>query len=128
MRELTPEQVRIRSHADASTCPALAELRATLTSGADAERQFWDWLALPYTQKVVRALEEMADNPPALPADTGDTLLVQYGITTGLQLAVKLLSSPRRVFPEVFRDPRGASDDASFGSYTENVDQVIDRM
>ena len=128
MRLLTPEQVRVRSHADASTCPALAELRATLTSGADAERQFWEWLALPYTQKMVRALEEMADNPPALPADTKDTLLVQYGITTGLQLAAKLLASPRRVFPEVFRDPRTAGGDEPLGSYTENADQVIDRM
>ena len=128
MRSLTPEQVRVRSHADAASCPALAELRATLTSGAEAERQFWAWLAEPYTQKMVRALEEMADNPPVLPADGKDTLLVQYGITTGLQLAVKLMSNPRRVFPEVFRDPGSASDDAPLGSYTENADQVLDRM
>lgn len=128
MRPLTPEQVRIRSHADAASHPALAELRVTLMSGADAERQYWDWLALPYTQKMVRALEEMADNPPVFPADSKDTLLVQYGITTGLQLAVKLMSNPRRVFPEVFRDPRSVPDDVPLGSYTENADQVIDRM
>lgn len=128
MKLLTPEQVRVRSHADAASFPALAELRATLTSGAEAERQYWDWLAHPYTQKMVRALEEMADNPPLLPADARDTLLVQYGMTTGLQLAVKLLANPRRVFPDVFRDPRGPSDDVPLGSYTENADQVIDRM
>ena len=127
MKSLTPEQVRVRSHADAASCPALAELRATLTSGAEAERQYWDWLALPFTQMMVRALEEMADNPPMGPADGKDTLLVQYGMTTGLQLAVKLLASPKRVYPEVFRDPGGVSD-APLGSYTENADQVIDRM
>lgn len=128
MKLMTPEQVRVRSHADAASCPALAELRSTLTSGAEAERQFWGWLAQPYTQKMVRALEELADNPPVLPADMNDTLLVQYGITTGLQLAIKLLSNPRRVFPEVFRDPQSGSGDVALGSYTENVDQVLDRM
>lgn len=128
MRLMTPEQVRVRSHADAASCPALAELRATLKSGAEAERQFWEWLASPFSQKMVRALEEMADNPPVLSADTRDSLLVQYGVTTGLQLAVKMLSNPKRVFPDVFRDPVATSGDGSFGSYTENADQVIDRM
>ena len=127
MTQLTPEQVRVRSHADASAYPATAELRALLSSGADAERAFWEWLALPTTQRMVRALEELADNPAPLSCDTKETLLVQYGITTGLQLAAKLLSSPRRVFPEVFRD-RAAAPDGDLGSYVDNADKVIDSM
>lgn len=127
MRQLTPEQVRVRSHADASVYPATAELRALLSSGASAEAEFWSWLALPVTQRMVRALEELADNPAPLPCDTKETLLVQYGITTGLQLAVKLLSNPRRVFPEVFRDP-ASEPDGDLGSYVDNADKVIDDM
>lgn len=127
MKRLTPEQVRVQSHADASAYPATAELRALLSSGAAAEDDFWKWLALPYTQRMVRALEELADNPVPLSCDTKETLLVQYGITTGLQLAVKLLSNPRRVFPEVFRDP-ATPPDAELGSYVDNADSVIDAM
>lgn len=127
MRQLTPEQVRVRSHADASAYPALAELRVLLMSGASAEREYWEWLGSPYSQRMVRALEELADNPAPLPTDTKETLLVQYGITTGLQLAVKLLSSPRRVFPDVFRDP--AAPEAGLSeSYVDNADRVIDTM
>ena len=127
MRNLTPEQVRVLSHADASAYPATAELRALLSSGAAAEADFWNWLSLPYTQRMVRALEELADNPAPLQTDTAETLLVQYGITTGLQLAAKLLSNPRRVFPEVFRDP-AAQPDGDLGSYVDNADKVIDDM
>lgn len=128
MKMLTPEQVRVRSHADASAYPAIAELRALLTSGADGEAGFWSWLAEPYTQRMTRALEELADNPPLYPADARETLLVQYGITTGLQLAVKLLTNPKRVYPEVFRDPGTPAGDELLGSYTENADKVIDNM
>ena len=127
MRQLTPEQVRVQSHADRAAYPALAQLRAALTSGAAAERGFWDWLAEPYSQMMARAIEELADNPAPLPCDTKDTLLVQYGITTGLQLAAKLMTSPSRVFPALFRDPAG-QDDAALDSYTDTADNVIDRM
>ena len=127
-RRLTPEQVRVRSHADTSAYPAIAELRALLTAGAESEAGFWAWLAEPFTQRMTRALEELADNPPPYPADTKESLLVQYGITTGLQLAAKLLTNPRRVYPEVFRDPKSDVGDEPLGSYTENADRVIDSM
>lgn len=126
-RQLTPEQVRVRSHADASAYPALAELRALLKAGAAAEDAYWKWLGDPYTQRMTRALEELADNPPPYPGDTEASLLVQYGITTGLQLAAKLLTNPRRVFPDVFRDPNSPKDEP-LGSYAQNADQVIDNM
>lgn len=129
MKDLTPEQVRVRSHADTSVNPALAELRALLTSGADAEQGYWRWLADPYTQKFTRAIEELADNPPMLPSGARDTMiLVQYGVTSGLQLAAKLLTNPKRVFPEVFRDPARPDLGPLAGSYTESADQVIDDM
>lgn len=127
-RQLTPEQVRVRSHAGASEYPAIAELRALLSSGVEAERTYWEWLAAPWTQRMTRALEELADNPAASSlADAGDSVLVQYGITTGIQLALKLLSNPRRVFPGAFRDPQKAAEEP-LGSYAQNADQVIDNM
>ena len=128
MKSLTPEQVRVRSHASASAYPALAELKVRLTSGADVEREYWNWLAEPFSQLFVRAIEELADNPPLLPSDGKESLLVQYGVTTGLQLAAKVLSNPRRVFPDVFRDPGSAVNAGLSESYTENADQVIDSM
>ena len=127
MRQLTPEQVRVRSHADRAAYPALAHLRAALTSGAAAEREFWEWLAEPYSQMMARAVEELADNPAPLPCDTKETLLVQYGITTGLQLAAKLMTSPNRVLPALFRDP-DRQDDSTLDSYTDTADSVIDNL
>lgn len=128
MNTLTPEQVRVRSHADASEYPAIAELRALLSSGAEVERTYWEWLSASWTQRMTRALEEFADNPAAnVLTDARDSVLVQYGITTGIQFALKLLSNPRRVFPGVFRDPQKNAEEA-LDSYAQNADQAIDNM
>lgn len=126
---MTPEQQRLRYHADASPVSALTRLRAALTSGSDAERAFYEWLAAPMTQLMTQAVEELADNPPLARTDTKETLLVQYGVTSGLQMAAKLLTNPRRIFPELFRDPGNVNPEGPLdGSYRENADTVIDNM
>ena len=121
----TPEQVRLAAHADSACSPAIASYRRALVGGKAAEDDFFNWLSLPWTQRLVRALEEFADNP-ALCGDQTD-VAVQYGFTSGLQTAVKLVSQPQRLFPEIFRDPAKA-DDEPLRSFTQNADAVIDNM
>ena len=123
MNRMTPEQLRLAYHADTQTNPAVAEFKATLTSGKASEDAFYAWLSEPFTQKVVRVIEELADNPPV----AGDDVALQYGVTSGLQLAAKLITQPKRVFPEIFQDPQTL--DATLDrSYTANADSVIDNM
>ena len=123
---MTPEQLRVAYHADASANPAVAAFRAFLTSGKAAEDAYFAWLAAPITQLVTRAIEELADNPP-LAADSGDVAL-QYGVTSGLQLAAKLMTQPRRLYPEVFHDAQPADDGALEKAFTTNADAAIDNM
>lgn len=123
MSQMTPEQLRLAYHADTQTSPAVAALKAALMSGKSSEDAFYQWLAEPFTQAVTRALEELADNPPA----TGADVALQYGFTSGLQLAVKLMTQPKRVFPEVFQDAP-QKDGGLDRAYTANADSVIDSM
>lgn len=120
----TPEQMRLAYVADASTNPAVAAFRAFLTTGKAAEDAFYAWLAEPMTQLVVRAIEEMADNPPVVDKAAIET---QYGVTSGLQIAAKLMTQPRRLFPEVLQDPKG-QEPALDRAYTTNADSAIDNM
>lgn len=122
---MTPEQLRVAYHSDTAGNPAVTEFRTFLTSGKAAEDAFYEWLALPMTQLVVRALEELADNPSdALPQQD---VLLQYGVTSGLQIAVKLMTQPKRLYPELFKDPV-RKDDELDRAYTANADSVIDNM
>lgn len=120
----TPEQMRLAYVADASTNPAVAAFRAFLTTGKAAEDAFYAWLAEPMTQLVVRAIEEMADNPPVVDKAAIET---QYGVTSGLQIAAKLMTQPRRLFPEVLQDPKGQEPTLD-RAYTTNADSAIDNM
>lgn len=121
---MTPEQLRVAYHSEASVNPAVAELRAFLTSGKAAEDAFYEWLALPMTQLVVRAVEELADNPPV---SSQQDALIQYGVTSGLQTAAKLMTQPKRLYPEVFQDA-AKKDGPLDRAYTANADSVIDNM
>lgn len=120
----TPEQMRLAYIANASTNPAVAAFRAFLTTGKAAEDAFYAWLAEPMTQLVVRAIEEMADNPPVVDKAAIET---QYGVTSGLQIAAKLMTQPRRLFPEVLQDPKGQEPTLD-KAYTATADSAIDNM
>lgn len=121
---MTPEQLRISYLSETASNSAVSEFRTFLTTGKSAEDTFYAWLALPMTQLIVRALEELADNPPV---SQQQDIVAQYGVTSGLQLAAKLMTQPKRVFPEVFQDAReqgGPLDKA----YTTNADAAIDSL
>lgn len=121
---MTPEQLRVAYHSEASVNPAVAEFRAYLTSGKAAEDAFYAWLASPMTQLVVRVIEELADNPSEI---SQQDMLVQYGVTSGLQIAAKLMTQPKRLYPELFQD--AAREDGPLDkAYTTNADAAIDQM
>ena len=121
---MTPEQVRVAYHSEASANPAVSEFRAFLTSGKSAEDSFYKWLSLPMTQLVIRVLEELADNPPVTQQQD---VLMQYGLTSGLQLATKLMTQPKRLYPELFKDA-DKKDGSLDKAYTTNADAAIDNM
>lgn len=122
---MTPEQLRAVYSSEASANPAVAEFRAFLTSGKRAEDDYYAWLSSPMTQRVVRALEEIADNPPV---SSNQDALIQYGMTSGLQMAVKLITQPKRLYPEVFQDAKPKKDGPLDKAYTVTADDVIDKM
>lgn len=128
---MSPEKDRIKAGSSTDSNPAIALLRKTLASGGDAEAGFREWRRNPFTRAFVNALAEFVDSPPPATQIVGpDGVLVQYGVTAGLALALKLLTQPNRVFPEVFRGDvsldefPSALDDA----YVDSQDSVIDRM
>ena len=128
----TPEHSRVSARANPAFNPAIAALRSYLSSGKDAEDAFRQWLALPMTRLVVAAIEELADSPPPFQGEGSDTngVLLQYGMTAGLNLARKLASQPNRVFPEIFAGDRRSADpqDELDRSYEDTSDSVIDSM
>jgi len=121
---MTPEQMRAAYHTDPRVSPAITAFRAFLTTGKAAEDAFYAWLGDPMTQRVLQVLEEFSDNPPV---PSGSDIAVQYGVTTGLQMAIKVMAQPKRLFPEVFQDARTEAP-ADLGAYTVNADAAIDKM
>jgi hypothetical protein len=130
----TPEKARVRARSNASFNPAIAALRKTLSSGKDAEVGYREWRRNPYTRGFVRALAELADTPPPSFEEGADAnhVLVQYGMTSGLSLALKLLTQPSRVFPEAFSgdiDYDAYADGDIYGEgYVDSQDDVISGM
>ena len=129
----TPEGERIGTRSDARYNPAISFLRKVLSSGKEAEDGFLKWRSERFTKAFLNALAELADSPhPSLDVYKGtDHALIQFGMTTGLNLAYKLLSQPNRVFPEVFRgDSVGPVDYLLDQAYSDNdtPDAVIERM
>lgn len=129
---MTPEQERVAARLDPVSNPAIATLRAALSSGKDAEDQFLKWRKSPMTRLFIAALNELADSPPPFSNESGDTnsVLLQYGMTSGLNLAVKLLSRPSRVYPDVLKGTQPSQDggDALAGSYEDTLDDQLDSM
>lgn len=128
---MTPEQERVALRIDPASNPGLSTLRAELSSGKESEDRYLEWRRHPYTRMFLRALVELADSPPPFAQESGETnrILLQYGMTSGLNLAVKLLSQPHRVYPEIFTVKKGkAQDDGLDQSFTDTLDDVLDGM
>ncbi len=125
---MTPAQDRLAYRQDAKSCPALAALRAWLSDGKkETEDTFRAWRAQPVTRKFLAALSELAGSPPIQANEPTDTnrVLVQYGMTAGLELAHRLLSQPGRVYPEIFASNAGQADggelDRGYEDYPDDV-------
>ena len=129
----TPAKTRVDSRTDAVTCPAIARLRATLTSDKKVVNAFVKWRRNSFTRMFLAALSELADSPPLSvnePTDTNSVLL-QHGMTDGLNLAFRLLSQPQRVYPDIFADKDGKTAggvDEFDVAYVDTPDSVIDDM
>lgn len=125
----TPASARVAAGCSPAACPSIALLRKTLSSGKEAEDGFREWRRHPYTVAFVNALAELVDTPPAMTGGTvTEQILVQYGVTSGLALALKLLTQPNRVYPEVFRGDMNVPDAEDFGAYTDSQDSTIDQL
>lgn len=74
-------------------------------SGEDGRVQFQAWRHDPTTELFVDAIKSLIDTCAAgIPQDpTG--VAVAYGVTSGVNLAVRLLDDPTRVFPSMFEMP-----------------------
>lgn len=129
---MTPEQARVVNRSDATANPAVARLRTVLSSGKDAEEGFRNWRSDGYTRLFASALQELADSPPFTGKAESDInqILIQTGMTMGLSMALKLITQPKRLFPEIFGGsaPGPASASDLTASYTDDLDSVIDYM
>jgi hypothetical protein len=125
----TPIQERLARREDLRVNPAIGLLKKYLSSGKTAEDGFYQWLKLPMTQLFLGAVGELSDFPPmpTAPIDT-NYVLIQYGMTQGLELAYRLLSNPSRVYPEVFSGKQPVSQEPLRDSYKGSVDEAIDGM
>ena len=69
-------------------------------SRAETLDTFRKWADDPMTKLVLSAVRDLAVNGP-LSLDVKETA-VQYGVTSGLNLAAQLMDDPSVVFPELF--------------------------
>jgi hypothetical protein len=60
------------------------------------------WMMDETTRRVVGLLQELAVNPPS--GIVSVDKVENYGLTTGLQLAARVVEDPTMLFPDVFRD------------------------
>ena len=129
----TPAQQRVSARTDAVACPAIARLRATLTADKKVVDAFVKWRRNSFTRMFLAALSELADSPPLAAREPPDTnsVLLQHGMTDGLNLAYRLLSQPQRVYPEIFAKKDGGTAggvDEFDRAYEDTPDSVIDDM
>ena len=61
---------------------------------------FADWRRHPMTKKLLGAMQDIVLHAPAELAT--EDRLVQYGVTSGLTLALQLVADPSSVWPGVF--------------------------
>lgn len=61
---------------------------------------FADWRRHPMTKKLLGAMQDIVLHSPAELAT--EDRLVQYGVTSGLTLALQLVADPSSVWPGVF--------------------------
>lgn len=76
-------------------------IEAAMLWGPDGDTaDLREWLADPTTKRMIALVQELAVNPPT--THVGADKIENYGLTSGLQLAVQVLSDPTMLFPLVF--------------------------
>lgn len=130
---MTQEQVRVAERSLPANNPAIANLRSVLSSGKkDVEDGFIRWRRDGFTRMFTEALQEMADTAPATGRELSDVnqFLFQAGMSAGLSMALKLITQPKRLFPEIFGG--SSAGDAHVteltSAYVDTPDDVIDNM
>lgn len=125
---MNPIRDRVNERGDVVANPAIAKLREVLSSGKDAETGYLQWRKSPYTQAFLAAVAELSDLNP-IDTDSAEKSLVQYGMTAGIDLVYRLMTQPRRLFPEAFggKGPM-LVDPVLDQAYTDTPDSVLDQM
>lgn len=99
---------------------AVARLTRTFASAESADK-FASWRLLPETQLFIDALRECAANPMSVIQDP-EHVGVEYGITSGFQVAAMLIDDPSLVFDSLFGGATPGTDDALESVYTQSPD------
>ena len=125
---MNPVRDRTDGRTDAVAFPAIASLRAALSSGKDAELGYVKWRKDSWTVGFLKAIAEYADNQP-VEVGNPDKALVQYGMSCGIDLVYRLMTQPSRVFPEAFSGKSmPVYDHVLDQAYTDTPDSVLDQM
>ena len=74
-------------------------------SGEDGRKRFEEWRELPATKLFVDAIKSLTDTCAAGIQSDPTGIAVAYGVTSGINLAARLLDDPTRVFPSMFEKP-----------------------
>ena len=98
---MTPTETRVAAgdgRAGGQLAPdGVTALKAALNGNAQT---FADWRREPMTRLVARAIQHLAVHTPR--ELSSDHLLVQCGITQGLELALQVINDPSAVWTGVF--------------------------
>lgn len=76
--------------------------------------KFVEWLNLDTTQAMLEVLRDLAVNTP--PPIASPDVHVQYGVTSGLQLALKILEDPTILFPNLFAPAAAEPPEADYST------------
>lgn len=105
---------------------AVARLKNRFGTAASADA-FANWRMMPETQLFIDALRECAMNPINVAMDT-DSVEVQFGVTSGFQVAASILDDPSSIFHDLFGATPGSEDElTSSYSVSPEGDAGVDR-
>ena len=101
-RKVTPAQQRIDAARRRRPClgSAMVELQRRFQDPI-SRGAFNEWRYNDNTMLMLEALRELSQTPPPAYLDT-DSIPVQYGVSSGLSLAVNFIDDPSVLLPALF--------------------------
>lgn len=106
----------------ATPASGVLALRRTL-SRADMLDAFRKWSEEPMTRLVLSAVRDLATNGP-VHLDAKE-IAVQYGVTSGLNLAAQLIDDPSVVYPELFTGVQTSSIGLPTENYETSAESIL---